>query len=76
MWEQITGGGRLSMPLWLATSVTDYRDVQPLCRSGVGGQPAMLAQYVAATDGKLIDVDVLCNDALPGVVGTFIAGRH
>jgi hypothetical protein len=73
MWEQITGGGRLTMPLWLATSVLDYRDVQPLCRAGLGGEPAVMAQYVAGTDGHLLDVDVLCRNAGTDVVHLFTA---
>ncbi|HET6818694.1 MAG TPA: hypothetical protein VFH66_15810 [Mycobacteriales bacterium] len=75
MWQQITGGARLTMPVWLATSVIDYRDVQPLCKAGLGGRPAEMAQYVASAQGKLIDVDVLCNNAIPDVVGMFTAGR-
>jgi GH25 family lysozyme M1 (1,4-beta-N-acetylmuramidase) len=75
MWQQITGGGHLGMPLWLATSVIDYHDVQPLCRLGLGGQQAMFAQYVASDDGRLLDVDVLCHNAEPDVVRMFTAGR-
>jgi len=74
MWQQITGGAAVNMPVWLATSVIDYRDVQPLCREGLGGHPAVMAQYVAAANGQLIDVDVLCNNALPDVVRMFRAG--
>jgi hypothetical protein len=75
MWQQITGGARVTMPVWLATPVTDYRAVQPLCRTGLGGHPAVMAQYVATAGGKLIDVDVLCNNAIPDVVGMFNAAR-
>ncbi|HET7530984.1 MAG TPA: hypothetical protein VFJ98_08510 [Mycobacteriales bacterium] len=74
MWQQITGNAQVTLPVWLATSVIDYRDVQPLCRAGLGGRPAEMAQYVAAADGKLIDVDVLCNNAIPDVVRMFTAG--
>jgi hypothetical protein len=74
MWQQITGGGRLSMPLWLATTVLDYRDVQPLCRTGLGGEPAVMAQYVAGADGHLLDVDVLCTNAGGDVVRMFTTG--
>jgi hypothetical protein len=74
MWQEITGGAQVTMPVWLATSVIDYRDVQPLCRTGLGGNPAVMAQYVASADGKLIDVDVLCNNAIPDVVRMFTAG--
>jgi hypothetical protein len=75
MWQQITGGAKVTMPVWLATSVIDYRDVQPLCKVGLGGQPAQMAQYVASANGQLIDVDVLCNNAIPAVVGMFTAGK-
>ena len=75
MWQQIAGGGRINMPVWLATSVTDYRALQPLCRTGLGGHPAAMAQYVAAAGGQLIDVDVLCDNAVPDVVGMFAAAH-
>lgn len=75
MWQQITGGARVTMPVWLATSVIDYRDVQPLCKAGLGGRPAEMAQYVASANGQLIDIDVLCNNAIPDVVSMFTAGR-
>ena len=69
MWQDITGGASVTMPVWLATSVIDYRDVQPLCKTGLGGRPAEMAQYVASANGQLIDIDVLCNNAIPDVVG-------
>src|SRR3954469_8928620 len=74
MWQQITGGARVTMPVWLATSVIDYRDVQPLCRDGLGGHSAEMAQYVASANDRLIDIDVLCNNAIPDVVTRFTAG--
>jgi hypothetical protein len=74
MWQDITGGAAVTMPVWLATSVIDYRDVQPLCKAGLGGHPAEMAQYVASANGQLIDIDVLCNNAIPDVVGRFTAG--
>jgi hypothetical protein len=74
MWQDITGGAKVTMPVWLATSVIDYRDVQPLCRDGLGGRPAEMAQYVASANGRLIDINVLCNDAIPDVVTRFTAG--
>jgi hypothetical protein len=75
MWQDITGGAKITMPVWLATSVIDYRDVQPLCGEGLGGKPAEMAQYVAGANGLLIDIDVLCNNAIPDVVTRFTAGR-
>jgi hypothetical protein len=75
MWQDITGGATVTMPVWLATSVIDYRDVQPLCSNGLGGHPAEMAQYVASANGRLIDIDVLCNNAIPDVVTRFTAGR-
>jgi len=75
MWHDITGGASVTMPVWLATSVLDYRDVQPLCKIGLGGQPAVMAQYVASANGQLIDIDVLCNNAIPNVVSMFSAGK-
>jgi hypothetical protein len=75
MWQAITGGASVTMPVWLATSVLDYRDVQPLCKAGLGGRPAEMAQYVASANGQLIDIDVLCNNAIPDVVGRFTAGK-
>jgi hypothetical protein len=75
MWQQITGDAHVTMPVWLATSVIDYRDVQPLCLTGLGGRPAEMAQYVASAGGRLIDIDVLCNNAIPNVVTHFTAPR-
>ncbi len=75
MWAEITGSGDPGVPVWLATSVTDYRLLQPECRTGLGGRPAVMAQYVATTGTQLIDVDVLCDDALPDVVSMFAVGR-
>jgi len=75
MWNDITGGATVTMPVWLATSVLDYRDVQPLCKTGLGGRPAEMAQYVAGAGGKLIDINVLCNNAVPDVVTKFTAGK-
>jgi len=75
MWQDITGGASVTMPVWLATSVIDYRDVQPLCKTGLGGRPAEMAQYVASANGQLIDIDVLCTNAIPNVVSMFTAGK-
>jgi hypothetical protein len=74
MWQQITGGAAVNVPVWLATTVTDYRDVDPLCAVGVGGHRAALAQYVATTGNQLIDVDVLCSASRIQSVPMFAAG--
>ena len=75
MWQQITGGAQLGVPVWLATSVTDYRQLPQWCDSGLGGRPAEMTQYVAWDGHQLVDVDVLCQKAIPRVVGEFAAGR-
>ena len=75
MWQQITGGAHLDIPVWLATAVTDYRQLPQLCDVGLGGRPADMAQYVAWDGHQLVDVDVLCQKAIPAVVGDFAAGR-
>lgn len=64
MWQQITGGARVDMPVWLATAATDYRDARRECRVGLGAHPALMVQYVAGVSGWAIDVDVLCSAAL------------
>jgi GH25 family lysozyme M1 (1,4-beta-N-acetylmuramidase) len=74
MWQQITGGARLDVPVWLATSVTDYRQLPQWCDTGLGGRPAEMTQYVAWDGHQLVDVDVLCQHAIPAVVGEFAAG--
>ena len=74
MWQQITGGARLNVPVWLATSVTDYRQLPSYCDAGLGGKPADMTQYVAYDGRQLVDVDVLCQQAIPAVVGEFGAG--
>ena len=75
MWQQITGGARLNVPVWLATSVTDYRQLPQWCGIGLGGHAAEMTQYVAYDGHQLVDVDVLCQQAIPRVVGEFAAGR-
>jgi hypothetical protein len=75
MWQQITGGAHLDVPVWLATSVTDYRQLPVWCTTGLGGRPAEMTQYVAWDGRQLVDVDVLCQRAIPAVVGEFAAGR-
>jgi hypothetical protein len=75
MWQQITGGASVGVPVWLATSVTDYRTLDPLCAQGLGGRPAVIAQYVATTGSALVDVDVLCTATRTRTVGMFAAGR-
>ena len=75
MWQQITGGARLNVPVWLATSVTDYRQLPQWCGIGLGGHAADMTQYVAYDGHQLVDVDVLCQQAIPRVVGEFAAGR-
>jgi hypothetical protein len=75
MWQQITGGAQLHVPVWLATSVTDYHQLPQWCGIGLGGKPADMTQYVAYDGHQLVDVDVLCQKAIPGVVGEFAAGR-
>ncbi|HEU5033249.1 MAG TPA: hypothetical protein VFT62_00665 [Mycobacteriales bacterium] len=76
MWQQITGGVDPRTPVWLATTITDYHQVGAWCASGLGGRPAVMAQYVATTGSQLIDVDMLCPAALPDAVTLFTAGRH
>jgi hypothetical protein len=75
MWQQITGGARLNVPVWLATAVTDYRQLPSFCDAGLGGRPADMTQYVAYDGHQLVDVDVLCQQAIPAVVSEFAAGR-
>jgi hypothetical protein len=75
MWQQITGGAHLDVPVWLATSVTDYRQLPQWCGIGLGGKPAEMTQYVAYDGRQLVDVDVLCQKAIPAVVGEFAPGR-
>jgi len=75
MWQQITGGAQLNVPVWLATSVTDYRQLPAYCDSGLGGRAADMTQYVAYDGRQLVDVDVLCQKAIPAVVNEFAAGR-
>jgi hypothetical protein len=75
MWQQITGGARIDVPVWLATTVTDYRAIDPLCVAGLGGRAAMLGQYVATTGAALIDVDVLCSATRNASVPMFAAGH-
>jgi GH25 family lysozyme M1 (1,4-beta-N-acetylmuramidase) len=74
MWQQITGGAQLDVPVWLATSVTDYRQLPQFCDAGLGGHPADMAQYVAYDGRQLVDVDVLCPKAIPAVVSEFAVG--
>ena len=73
MWQQITGGARVSMPVWLATAATDYRAAQEQCRVGLGGHPALMVQYVAGAAGRAIDIDVLCGDAVDMAGSMFTA---
>ena len=75
MWQQITGGAQLHVPVWLATSVNDYRQLPQWCGIGLGGKAAEMTQYVAYDGHQLVDVDVLCQQAIPAVVGEFAAGR-
>ena len=75
MWQQITGGARLNVPVWLATSVTDYRQLPTYCDQGLGGRAADMTQYVAYDGHQLVDVDVLCQKAIPAVVSEFAPGR-
>lgn len=74
MWAQITGSAKLNVPVWLATAVTDYRQLQQWCDIGLGGRAADMTQYVAWDGHQLVDVDVLCQHAIPAVVGEFAAG--
>lgn len=74
MWAQIAGGAKLNVPVWLATSVTDYRQLPQWCDTGLGGRAADMTQYVAWDGHQLVDVDVLCQHAIPAVVGEFAAG--
>ncbi len=74
MWDQLTGGARLDVPVWTATSVTGYRQVDYWCQLGLGGHPATMAQYVATYQGRLVDIDVLCRSALSTAVSMFAEG--
>lgn len=74
MWAQITGSAKLNVPVWLATAVTDYRQLPQWCDIGLGGRAADMTQYVAWDGHQLVDVDVLCQHAIPAVVGEFAAG--
>ena len=74
MWAQITGGAKLNVPVWLATAVTDYRQLPQWCDIGLGGRAADMTQYVAWDGHQLVDVDVLCQHAIPAVVGEFAVG--
>jgi GH25 family lysozyme M1 (1,4-beta-N-acetylmuramidase) len=74
MWQQITGGATLTVPVWLATNVTDYHQLPQWCLSGLGGQPADMTQYIAYDGQRLVDVDVLCPKKIPAVVGDFGPG--
>jgi hypothetical protein len=75
MWQQVTGGADPNAPVWLATSVTDYRQIDSLCAAGMGGEAAVIGQYVATTGSRLIDVDVLCSATRSSTVPMFAAGR-
>jgi hypothetical protein len=76
MWNQITGGAAATVPVWLAMSISDYRQLGPGCREGFGGRAAVMAQYVANDGHQNVDVDVLCSRALPGSVEMFAPGHH
>ena len=76
MWQQITGGASVNVPVWLAMSITDPRQLGPGCRQGFGGRPAVMAQYVATDGQHLVDVDVLCARSLPRSVQMFSPGRR
>ena len=71
MWQQITGGAQVNVPVWLAMSITDPRQLGAGCRQGFGGRPAVMAQYVATDGQHLVDVDVLCSRSLPRSVRMF-----
>jgi hypothetical protein len=76
MWQQITGGAHVGVPVWLATSITDYHQLAAYCLQGLGGQPALMTQYVATDGHRLVDIDVLCAKGLPGSVRMFAAGKR
>ena len=76
MWDQITGGASVTVPVWLAMSVTDYRQLGRGCREGFGGRAAVMAQYVATDGHQDVDVDVLCARGLPGSVEMFAPGAR
>jgi len=76
MWDQITGGATLSVPVWLATAVSDYHQLPAFCTSGLGGRAADMTQYIAWDGARLVDVDVLCPKAIPAVVGEFAPGTR
>ncbi|MHB2023423.1 MAG: glycoside hydrolase family 25 domain-containing protein [Mycobacteriales bacterium] len=76
MWAQITGGASLSLPVWTAASVVNYRQLTPYCELGLGGHPAVLSQYVAAYQGHLLDIDVLCAGGLPQSITLFSPGNQ
>jgi hypothetical protein len=76
MWNQITGGASVTVPVWLAMSVTDYSQLGAGCREGFGGRAAVMAQYVATDGHQNVDVDVLCSRGLPKSVEMFAPGAR
>jgi hypothetical protein len=75
MWVQLTGGATLTLPVWTAARVLDYRQLGSWCVAGLGGHPAMLAQYLAGYAGRLLDIDVLCNGSWHTAPGLFLHRR-
>jgi hypothetical protein len=72
MWVQLTGGASLDLPVWTAAQVLDYRQLGSWCAAGLGGRQATLAQYVAGYNGRLLDVDVLCNGTWASAPALFL----
>jgi hypothetical protein len=62
MWQQITGGAQVHVPVWLAITGSEVPSLRHACTVGLGGAKATMVQYVAAApDGRLVDADVLCR---------------
>jgi hypothetical protein len=62
MWQQITGGAAIHVPVWLAITGSEVPTLRHACTTGLGGAPATMVQYVAtAPQVRLIDADVLCR---------------
>jgi hypothetical protein len=71
MWQQITAGAQVHVPVWLAITGSEVPSLRHSCAVGLGGTRATMVQYVAlAPAGGLIDADVLCRTD-PGVLRMF-----
>lgn len=71
MWQQVTGGATIRVPVWLAITGSEVPSLRRSCAVGLGGAKATMVQYVAITPaGTLVDADVLCRTD-PGVLRLF-----